>query len=32
MPREAMKCGAVAMERPLDEIPELIVTHGREAV
>ena len=32
MPREAMKCGAVATERPLEEIPELIVTHGREAV
>ena len=32
MPREAMKHGAVAMERPLAEIPQLVVSHGREAV
>ena len=32
MPKEAQKHGGVVMERPLDEIPELIVTHGQEKV
>ena len=32
MPREAMKAGAVTAECPLEEIPGLLVTHGREAV
>jgi two-component system chemotaxis response regulator CheB len=32
MPKEALKRGAVEVEADLEEIPGLLVEHGREAV